>query len=91
MNKKINIVDEAKHLIEIIESANGEPQVIRDMILEGDAIDKIAFILDKPPAVTTWKDVDKVIEALDDEREAGVANDLFDAVHGTDTPTTPEE
>ena len=83
-------IRDVEQLINIIESADGEPLVIRDMILEGDAIDMIAYILNKPPSVTTWKDVDLVLEQLRDIGEYKFHDELFVAIYGVDLPSVPE-
>lgn len=90
MITRIQVAEEARHLIQIIESADGEPLTIRDMVLEGDAIDQIAYILNKPPSSTTWKDIDAILEILKSEGEINLHNELFNIVNGTDSPTMPE-
>lgn len=79
-----------RQLVTIIESADGEPQVLRDMILEGDAIDMIACILNKAPATTSWKDVDKILQELKDAGMDALHDALFEAIYGVDTPSAPK-
>lgn len=89
MTKNKIDIRSVEQLIEIITDADGKPQIIRNMILEGDAVDMIACILNKPPASVTWKNVDDVLEALENEGQDKLYDTLFEAVHGVDIPHVP--
>ncbi len=71
-----------EHLVTVLEDAKASPVLIRDMVLEGDARDQIAYILGLPATAVTLRDIDRIFTWLKEHNEDELYEELDYAYNG---------